>query len=211
MAVIIRYEGLSIWRGYISPGCSWVNEEFVETMNQKISELKKFAEENSDSDDFDEELLTRQEELEELIDDAELELGGEISHIQPEGKIFVDDEELEMDEEEMMEFYYVRKGNFYGREKRIERYQTFFSQKSSESSDEEDWYISTETSSETIMEYESDDEEFDKSKLEWDKEEEGGLIYGDADGEDVGGGDSNGEVDRIFKINIKGIEYEYEF
>ncbi len=211
MAVIIRYEGLSIWGGYISPGCSWVNEEFVETMNQKISELKKFAEENSDSDDFDEELLTRQEELEELIDDAELELGGEISHIQPEGKIFVDDEELEMDEEEMMEFYYVRKGNFYGREKRIERYQTFFSQKSSESSDEEDWYISTETSSETIMEYESDDEEFDKSKLEWDKEEEGGLIYGDADGEDVGGGDSNGEVDRIFKINIKGIEYEYEF
>ena len=61
------------------------------------------------------------------------------------------------------------------------------------------------------MEYESDDEEFDKSKLEWDKEDEGGLIYGDADGEDVGGGDSNGEVDRIFKINVKGIEYEYTF
>ena len=52
---------------------------------------------------------------------------------------------------------------------------------------------------------------FDKSKLEWDKEDEGGLIYGDADGVDVGGGDSNGEVDRIFKINVKGIEYEYEF
>ena len=201
MGVIIRYEGESIWRDFISPENNFENEEFVKNMNEKISELKKFAEENSDSDDFDEELLTRQEELEEFISDADLFLGGEVSHIQPEGEIFVDDEELEMDEEEMMEFY-------YGGKEEIERYQTLGSQNPFKFFEKEDWFISYEYSASTILEYETDDEEFDKSKLKWDKDDEGGLIYGDACGDDMGGGDSNGDTDNIFKINVKGIEYQ---
>ena len=51
---------------------------------------------------------------------------------------------------------------------------------------------------------------FDKSKLKWSKDGEGGLDYENEDDEcfeDVSGGESNGDETRIWKIKVQGIDY----
>ena len=193
MPVNIRYEGSSVWNGYISPDYDFENEEFVGNMNEKVAELKEWADKNSDSENFNDEFFEKRLELGEWISEQDLEIECDFSHHETEGEIIVNDEELEMDDEEIKEFYYK------GAEESYEP--------------KEDWYISREYSTELALEFESEDD-FDKSKLKWNKDGEGGLDYENEDDEcfeDVSGGESNGDEDRIWKITIKGFEYEGEW
>mgnify|MGYP001182673055 CR=1 FL=1 len=144
MTLNIRYEGSSVWNGYISPDNDFENEEFVKNMNEKIAELKEWVDKNSDSDNFNDEFFEKRLELGEWISEQDIEMECDFSHNEPEGKIFVNDEELEMDEKEIKEFYYK------GEEERYEP--------------KEDWYISREYGTESTLEFESEDD-FDKSKL----------------------------------------------
>ena len=192
MALNIRYEGYKVWNMYISPLYDFDNHEFIKNMNEKVAELKEWVDKNEGSDNFDDDFLEKQCELGEWIGEQDFDDSCEPSHIKPEGKIFVNDEELVMDVGETQYFYYE------GEERRYEP--------------KEDWYISREYETELALEYESEDEDFDKSKLKWNKDGEGGLEYeGDEDFEDVSGGESNGDEDRIWKITIKGFEYEGEW
>ena len=191
MPVNITYEGYKVWNMYISPENNFYAEEFVKNMNEKIAELKEWVDKNSDSDNFNDDFFEKRLELGEWIGGEDFDDNCEPSHIQPEGKIFVNDEELVMDEEEKKEFYYE------GAEENYEP--------------KEDWYIKREYSTQLTLEYENeDDDDFDKSKLKWVKDFEGGLEYeneNDDDFEDVSGGESNGDEDRIWKIKIQGIDY----
>ena len=189
MSVNIRYEGSSVWNGYISPDNDFENEEFVENMNEKVAELKEWVDKNSDSENFNDEFFEKRLELGEWISEQDIEMECDFSHHETEGEIIVNDEELEMDDEEIKEFYYK------GAEESYEP--------------KEDWYISREYSTELTLEFESEDD-FDKSKLKWNKDGEGGLDYENEDDEcfeDVSGGESNGDEDRIWKVKIKGIDY----
>ena len=113
-------------------------------MNEKIAELKEWVDKNSDSDNFNDEFFEKRLELGEWISEQYIEMECDFSHNEPEEKIFVNDEELEMDEKEIKEFYYK------GEEERYEP--------------KEDWYISREYGTELTLEFESEDD-FDKSKL----------------------------------------------
>ena len=193
MGLNIRYEGTSVWNEYISPENNYGNEEFVKKMNEKIAELKEWADKNVDTnEDFDDELLEKQFELEEMINEEDFEVNCEWSCYSPEGTILVNDEELEMDEEEKKEFYEEE-------EQKIDL--------------NEDWFIYRSYETELALEYESEGN-FDKSKLKWVKDGEGGLEYEDGTDEyfeDVSGGESNGDEYRIWKIKVKGIEYMGEW
>ena len=189
MSLNIRYEGSSVWNGYISPDNDFENEEFVENMNEKVAELKEWVDKNSDSENFNDEFFEKRLELGEWISEEDFDEDCEPSHIKPEGTIFVNDEELVMDKEEIQEFYYK------GAEESYEP--------------KEDWYISREYSTQLTLEFESEDD-FDKSKLKWNKDGEGGLDYENEDDEcfeDVSGGESNGDETRIWKIKVQGIDY----
>ncbi len=190
MPVNITYEGYKVWNMYISPENNFYAEEFVKNMNEKIAELKEWVDKNSDSDNFNDDFFEKRLELGEWIGGEDFDDNCEPSHIKPEGKIFVNDEELVMDKEEKQEFYYE------GEEERYEP--------------KDDWYIKREYETELALEYESEENDFDKSKLKWSKDGEGGLDYENEDDEcfeDVSGGESNGDEDRIWKIKIKGIDY----
>ena len=106
MPVNITYEGYKVWNMYISPENNFYAEEFVKNMNEKIAELKEWVDKNSDSDNFNDDFFEKRLELGEWIGSEDFDENCEPSHIQPEGKIFVNDEELVMDEEEKKEFYY---------------------------------------------------------------------------------------------------------
>ena len=130
-------------------------------------------------------------ELGEWISEQDLEIECDFSHHETEGEIIVNDEELEMDDEEIKEFYYK------GAEESYEP--------------KEDWYISREYSTDLRLEYENADEDFDKSKLKWVKDGEGGLEYEDGiedEGfDDFSGGESNGDETRLWKVKVQGIDY----
>ena len=77
----------------------------------------------------------------------------------------------------------------------------------------EDWFIYSSYETELALEYESEGD-FDKSKLKWNKDGEGGLEYENEDCidfEDVSGGESNGDEESIWKITVKGFDYEGEW
>ena len=191
---------------YIAPSDEEVDAEFVKNMNEKIAELKEWVDKNSDSDNFDDEFFEKRLELGEWIGEknssAEIDFGDDFIYLQPEGKIFVNDEELKMGKIEKKYFY-------YGEEK-LKQFQTLDAVAVKDSYEKQEWYIHCSHARELMLEYESEDEDFDVSKLKWDKEE-GGLIFVEEDDEeffeDISGGESNGDEDRIWKIKIKGIDY----
>ena len=59
MALNIRYEGEKVWNMYISPENNFYAEEFVKNMNEKIAELKEWADKNLDSDNFNDEFFEK--------------------------------------------------------------------------------------------------------------------------------------------------------
>ena len=201
----IRYEGYSINQMYIAPSDEEVDAEFVKNMNEKVAELKEWVDKNSDSDNFDDDFFEKRLELGEWIGEKnsslEIDFGDEFTYLKPEGELFVNDEEFKMGKVEKKYFY-------YGEEK-LKRFQTLDAVAVKDSYEKQEWYIHCSHERDLILEYESDDEELDESKLKWDKEE-GGLIYEDGGEEyfeDNSGGESNGDEDRIWKVKIKGIDY----
>ena len=79
-------------------------------MNEKIVELKEWSDKNVDTNEgFDDELLEKQFELEEMINEEDFEMNCEWSCYSSQVTILVNDEELEMDEEEKKSF--MRKKN----------------------------------------------------------------------------------------------------
>ena len=65
-------------------------------MNEKIVELKEWSDKNVDTNEgFDDELLEKQFELEEMINEEDFEMNCEWSCYSPQVTILVNDEELE--------------------------------------------------------------------------------------------------------------------